>query len=187
MGNTANESNYSIALQFAMMELCGKKWDGTAGLFTTDEYIADALKKAIEKIRTRIEEIAATDDKLRISCQSQITCLQSEIKKYSGGKGNLLDIAAHLITLIAFLIGFDYWRGIPNRSIIYYQTKEQRERDDNFFYKNSPPPEDKTVFYQLVEIASMLHKKSYSILDISRIMKRPTDQVRHFLKHSDKD
>jgi hypothetical protein len=188
MNHEINESKYSIALQDAMMELLGERWDGTAGLFTTNRYTGSVLKKAVKKIQIRLEEITATDDRLSNSCLSQIKCLESEIKKFSQNKDNLkdnlLDITAHLLTLIALLIGYDYCKGIPNRCVIYYQTKEQQEIDNRFLRKNNPPLEDESKYYQLVEIATILQKKGYSIIHIADIMNRRKEIVRHWLNNS---
>lgn len=184
MRRCTNKPNYCQSLQFAMMELYGKNWDGTAGLFTTNRFTANALKKAVRKIRNRLEQIITTDDRLRMRVADQIAALEANLKTFSNGHSNLLEITAELLTLIALLIGFDYYKGIPNRYLIYYQTKEQQETDNRFLEKNSPALDENSEYGERVKIASMLQRKGYAIIHIAKIMNRPKEHVRHWLRNA---
>lgn len=180
------DPNYSLPLQFAMMDLVGKKWDGTAGYFTDNRVVARALKEAIRKIRARLDQILTTDDRLRMLCFDQTDALESEIKSFSHGQDNLLEVVAHLLSLVAFLIGFDYHKGVPNRQVIYYQTKDQQEIDNRALLRSSPTLDEKSEYYQLVEIATLLRDRQFPLVHIAKIMNRPRADVKHWLNQSER-
>lgn len=185
----SNQYHYSLALEYALLEFFGhnSKWHGRAGGFQNVKYVREALLATTTKIRKRIEEIITVDDRLLTTTCLTIDAIASEAKALSYERNSLLEIVAHLLHLVAYLLGYDWLKGKPNRHVIYYQTADQEWIDDTarhpdimqFTSRNRET--DKRY-----EIVNALFDDKFRIAEIARIMRLPESLVRDMLIYAGK-
>ena len=185
----SNPYHYSLALEYALLEFYGhkSKWHGRAGSFQNVKYVREALLATVIKIRKRVAEIITVDDRLLTTTNVTIDAIEIEAKALSNERNSLLEIVAHLLHLIAYLLGYDWLKGKPNRHVIYYQTADQKWIDDTAQHPDtmhfaSRNKEDVKRY----EIVNTLFEDEFRVAEIARIMRLPVSLVRDMLIHSGK-
>jgi hypothetical protein len=181
--------HYSLDLELALRELFGSEseWSHSAGSFSDVAEFRNALLKASKKIRKRLSEIVTRDDRLLLTTSLALDAIEREAKQSSEDGANNVEIIAHLIHLVAYLIGYDWLRGQSNRHIIYFQTSDQEWIDDSLRHT-----EVKTYSSQLkeqnkrAEIAALLYDENYRVAQIARIMLISESQVKNLLVQTGK-
>ncbi len=181
-----NKFHYSSQLESAMRQLFGLrgKWGKSAEYFSEPKYIREALKDAIAKIRKLLDNIITADDQLLLITNSTLDTLEREIKKLEFDSNNELEIIAHLLSLVADLLGLNGFDGKVNRHVIYYQTLEQIQIDDAKRHKGDydfGKPEYPKFLRKREEIMIMLHEQGLSVEKIAIIMKLSSNNVRDVL------
>jgi hypothetical protein len=79
-------------------------------------------------------------------------------------------------------LGFDWYRGKPNRQVIYYQTSEQELLDDRERHLGEISfRASKNEFQRRVEIAALLHGQGYRVAQIGRIMRLSEPTIKDLL------
>ena len=119
---------YSMTFELAMREILGDEAYHSAGSVTNPSSIKKICKKALNKIKQRIDNIATMDERLRAMLFSEIHYLEEEISKIDK-ENNDWEIISILFHIIARLLGYDWISGKICREVIYYQTKDQAYRD----------------------------------------------------------
>lgn len=179
--------HYSMELEMALLDLFGEKskWAGLAGGFSNVALVREGLKSAIDRIRNRIEQIVTTDDRLLLTTSSCLDSLEREIKGLKEDSNNELEIIAHMLNLVAHLLGYDWLMGEPNRHIIYYQTTEQEELDDRKRHSGEGPV-GKLEFEKRLEIITNLYDQKMRVSQIARIMRLSEPMVKNILVRAGK-
>jgi len=175
--------HYCMDLVVALQNLFGfgKKWDNMAAAFENDKNVREALYDAIGKIQKRLDDILTADDRLRLTTSLTLDRLKKEIHDFSDGSNNELEIIAQFLLLVTYLLGFDWFRGEPNREVIYYQTAEQEAFDDAQRHPNDFYPEGKLEFQKRLEIACSLYDQKLRIVQIARIMRLSQPLIKDIL------
>jgi len=176
-------------MEYSLREFFGyqSKWDGTAGGFGSAKYVREALLAIVKRIRKRLEEVITTDDRLLITTHMTLDALENSAKALQDNQWSLLEIVAHLLHLIAYLLGYDWLEGKPNRHIIYYQTADQTWNDDV-----AQHPETRQFKAQnkedikRYEIVNTLFDEKFRIAEIARVMKLSEPLVKDMLISSGK-
>jgi len=115
---------YSMNFELAMREILGDKAYHSADSAGNPTSIKKICKKALNKIKERIDNIVTMDERLRAMLFSEISYLEKEISKIDK-ESNDWEIISILFHIIARLLGYDWISGKVCREIIYYQTKDQ--------------------------------------------------------------
>ena len=172
-----NPYYYSLTLEHALLELFGfnSKWYGKAGSFQNSKNVREAILAATLRIRKRVNEIITMDNRLLTTTDVTIDAIERSAKALSNDQNNLLNIVGHLLHFIAYLLGYDWLKGNPNRHVIYYQTVDQEWVDDVSKYPDtvsfaSRNKEDNKRY----EIVNTLFDDGFRAAEISRIMKLPS-------------
>jgi hypothetical protein len=176
--------HYSLELEYALAAFFGhdSKWYGTAGGFHRPARVRSALLAATSKIRARLEDIITADDRLLLTTCLALDAIEREAKELREGSNNQLEIIAHLLHLVANLLGYDWQAGKPNRHLVYFQTADQEWIDDTARY----PDTVYRSFTQLesqkrLEIASSLYDQNLRVAQIARIMRLSEPRVKDLL------
>lgn len=116
-----------------------------------------------------------------------IDAIENEAKALSKERNSLLEIIAHLLHLIEYLLGYDWLKDKPNQHVIYYQTADQEWIDDtaqhpDTMHFESRNKEDEKGY----EIVNNLFDDEFRIAEIARIMRLPESLVKDMLIHSGK-
>jgi len=119
---------YSMKFELAMREILGDKAYHSADSAGNPASIKKICKKALNKIKERIDNIVTIDERLRAMLFLEISYLEKEISKIDK-ENNDWEIISILFHIIARLLGYDWVSGRICREVIYYQTKDQVYRD----------------------------------------------------------
>jgi len=121
---------YNLTFEYAMQDLLGRKrYDGMAGGFRDPDFCKECMLKAIRRIRKRLSEIATMDERLREVTGIILDRLVRNVKETSRDINDDWIIIAHLLDLIAHLLGYDWLDGKIHRHVVYYQDKRQEQLD----------------------------------------------------------
>jgi hypothetical protein len=176
--------HYSLDLEYTLLELFGKnsKWDGCAGAFQDVAIVRQAILAATFKIRSRIVDIVTADDRLLLITSLALDGIEREAQELRGDGGSLLEITAHLLALVAYLLGYDWQMGKPNRMVIYCQTSDQQWIDDtNYHPEAKNPSHSRAEFDKRLELVCMLNAQKLRIPQIARIMNLSETNVKNLL------
>ena len=169
-----------------MRQLAGPRsgWYQTAGCFDHPEFIRRALRKAVAKVKKHLDNVLTADDSLLLIANSTLDRLEGEIENLQRDSYSELEIIAHLLSLIADLLGLDGFEGKSNRQVIYYQTLEQIQNDDAKRHRGDYAfgmPEYPKFLEKRAEIIAMLFRQDLPIAQIAIIMKLSDRSVRDAL------
>jgi hypothetical protein len=185
--NVSNPYHYSLSLELALLEFFGynSKWHGAAGGFENVSYVRKAILSATKKIRNRGTEIVTVDERLLTTINTTLDAIEGSTKVLSNKQDRLLDIVGHLLHLVAYLLGYDWVKGKPNREVVYFQTASQKWVDDlsqcpETIQSASRNKEDNKRF----ELVNALYEEKFRIPEIARIMRLSEPLVRDMLIHS---
>ena len=181
--------HYSLELEYALADFFGhdSKWYGTAGAFHNPARVREALLAATSKIRARLEEIITADDRLLLITSVALDAIEREAKQLRADSNNQLEIIAHLLHLVAHLLGYDWQAGKPNRHIVYFQTADQEWIDDTARYPDTMRPSATQLESQKrLEIASIPYDQNLRIAQIARIMRLSESMVKDLLVRAGK-
>ena len=175
--------HYCLDLESALTQLCGISAERSfsAGLFHDPAQVKRALRTAIKKIRSRLNQITTVDERLRLTTSIALERLEDETRKLSRTSDNELEIIAHLIELIALLLGFDWEMGKPNREVVYFQTFEQQRIDD---IKRHPDGPNLTGIFRLKkqrELICGMYQEGLRVAQISDVMTLSESMVKDTL------
>jgi hypothetical protein len=185
----SNPYHYSLQLELALAEFFGyeSKWNGSAHSFENVRYVRKALLAVVTKIKKRIAEIITVDDRLLTATNVTVDAIEGEAKILSNEQNSLLEIVAFLLHLVAYLLGYDWLRGKPNRHVIYYQTADQELIDDKAQHPDAMNLASKNKEdYKRYEIVNELYEEKFRVAEIARIMKLTEPMIRDMLKDAGK-
>jgi len=120
---------YNHEFEWALCNLMGLKYVNTAGAFSDVKYCKDMLRRAIRRIRKRLNEVITNDERLLMTTSMVLDRLDEIIKGTSEQVNNDWYIIANLLNLVSRLLGYDWEDGKVYRHIIYYQDKKQEIAD----------------------------------------------------------
>jgi len=172
--------HYCLELERSLKQLfgTGPKWDGMAGAFQDVAMVREGLLAAANRVQRRLDDILTADDRLRLTTSIEIEALKKEVRKLREGSNNELEVIAHLLSLVGYLLGFDWYLGIPNREVVYFQTAKQQALDDA---KRHPKESYPLEFEKRVDIARSLYDEGLRMAQIARIMKLSVYVIKGFL------
>jgi len=121
---------HNLILEYVMQDLFGRKhYGGMAGAFADPAYCKECMQRAVKRIRKRLDEILTMDERLRQITGIILGRLENHAKEISKEVNNDWDIIAHLLDLIAHLLGYDWLDGRVHRHVLFYQDKTQEQVD----------------------------------------------------------
>lgn len=195
MENNLNEKQrrfkYSKAFEFAMREILGDKAYHSADSAGNPASIKKICKKALDKIKERIDNIVTMDERLRAMLFSEISDLEKEISKINK-ENNDWEIISILFHIIARLLGYDWVSGKVCRDVVYYRTREQEYRDflnDNVSSEvrrkkyETLWKESEDVYIQRYKEILRLKEEGFHSNQIARIMNITEYAVNQLLKN----
>lgn len=179
----------SMELEWTLLEFFGhnSSWYGTAGSFNDPKRVREALLASTSRIRARLGEIITMDERLLLITSSALDEIEGEARKLRTNSNNQLEIIAHLLNLIAYLLGYDRQSGKPNRHVVYFQTADQERIDD--ITRNPGVPHFSSAQFELEkrrEIVCMLYDQQIRVAQIARIMRSSEPMIRDLLMHAGK-
>jgi len=180
MARHAERFHYCLELEHSLNELfgAGRRWDGAAGAFQDAAMVRKGLLAAANRVQRRLDDILTADDRLRLTTSIEIEALKKEVRQLREGSNNELEVIAHLLSLVGYLLGFDWYLGNPNREVVYFQTAEQQALDDAKRHPKEPYPLE---FEKRVEIAGSLYDEGLRMVQIARIMRLSEYVIKGFL------
>lgn len=119
----------SMFFEFAMQDLLGPKYYGSAGGFSDPTFCKECMIRAVKRIRNRLDQILTVDERLRHSTGIILDRLESNVKETSEKVNNDWEIIADLLDLIAHLLGYDWLDGEIHRHVIFFQDRTQEQFD----------------------------------------------------------
>jgi hypothetical protein len=173
----------SMTLESALMNLLGKKYYGSAGVFSDPQICKKFLLRAIRRIRKRLNEIVTTDERLLFITNITLDSLEHNVKTTSEKKNDDWFIIADFLYLVSLLLGYDYQDGKVHRHIIFYQNRMQET--ENYIKKvgrafwDEFPKGDLRIKY---EIVYLLKKRKLPNNQIARILTISDKLVAKILK-----
>lgn len=178
--------HYCLPLRFPLLELFGSdsKWENSAGGFGNPRCVREALLAAAKKLRARTQQVITADDRLLLITSLALDQLETEAKQLTQTSNNQLEIIAALLTLVAGLLGFDWFLGKPNRHVIYYQTLEQQQLDDRRGHPDHAGNAAITEFWKRVEVVARLHDEGFRPPQIARTLLMSEHLVKQLLVRS---
>ena len=185
----SNQYHSSLPLELAMLEFFGyeSKWNGNYRGFVNVKYVSEALLAIVIKIRKRVTEIVTDDDRLLITTNKYIDLIDKEADALSNDHNGLLEIIAYLLHFIAILLGYDWFKGKPNRQVIYYQTATKKLIDDNKLHSDSINVDSRNKENnKQYEIVNDLYDEEFRVAEIARIMNISESLVKEMLIYSGK-
>ena len=193
--NNLNEKQqrfkYSMAFEFAMREILGDKAYHSAASAGNPVSIKKICKKALDKIKERIDNIVTMDERLRAMLFSEISNLEKEISKINK-ENNDWEIISILFRIVARLLGYDWVSGKVCREVVYYRTREQEYRDflnDNVSSEirrkkyETLWKESEDVYIQRYKEILRLKEEGFHSNQIARIMNITEYAVNQLLKN----
>jgi len=182
---------YSMNFEFAMREILGDKAYHSAASASNPMCIKKICKKALNKIKERIDNIVTMDERLRATLFLEISDLEKEISKIDK-ENNDWEIISILFRIIAKLLGYDWLSGKVCREVIYYQTKDQMYHD--YIHDYTAAENRRKKYDTLGEESDEIYLKRYKEVirlkeegfhpnQIARIMNTSEYAVKQMLKH----
>ncbi len=177
---------YNMDFEFALCHLLGDKYYGTAGAFSDVETSKAYLRRAIKRIRKRLNEINTMDERLLVTTSIALTNLDENVKLTSEKVNNDWSIISNLLKLVALLIGYDWHDGKIHRHIFYHQDRQQEIEDhknqigDSAFWDEYRG--DTRIRYEMVYL---LNERKLPKYQIARVLNISTYRVTKILKHID--
>lgn len=175
--------HYCMALERAMCELFGGKsrWYNSAGSYQEPKHVREALLAATTHIRKRLEDIITIDARLEASVAATLDGLEAEIRKI-GKQQNQIEITAHLLRLVAYLIGYGRLAGKPIRQVVFFQTADQARYEDQLMRKENPLEAHAFEVAKRREVVRLLHGQGLRVTQIARVMKIAEHLVKDYLQ-----
>lgn len=115
----------NMDFEHALSNLLGKRYYGCAGAFSSPKISKEFLRRAIRRIRRRLNEIITTDERLILTTSITLDRLERRVKTTSEKVNNDWFIIANLLNLVSLLLGYDWVDGDVHRHVIFYQDKQQ--------------------------------------------------------------
>jgi len=132
MNEKSERFKYNMDFEHAMRNLLGQRYYGSAGAFRSPKISKEFLRRAIRRIRRRLNVIITTDERLILTTSITLDRLERNVKAMSAKVNNDWFIIANLLNLVALLLGYDWIDGDVHRHVFFYQDKEQEIND---YYK----------------------------------------------------
>ena len=129
MNERAERFKYNMDLENALRNLLGQRYYGCAGAFSDVQICKKLLRRAIRRIRRRLNEIITTDERLLLTTSITLDRLERNIKSTSEKTNNDWFIIANFLDLVSSLLGYDWRDGKVHRQVIFYQYKQQEIED----------------------------------------------------------
>lgn len=170
---------YSQALEDALCEFYGSRsiWADSAGRFGQPQHVRSALKASNRRIRQHIRKTVTADARLLETTGSCLNQIERAISRL-GESGGMVDMLGHVLRLVALLLGFDWKEGRTNRSVVYFQDRNQQFRDDAKLNRQRTSGDayerEQTAWGDLV---ALLHGKGFRIGEIAGIMNCSNQRV----------
>ena len=121
---------HNLIFEYVMQDLFGRKYyEGMAGAFRDPTYCQECMLRAVKRIRKRLDDIVAMDERLRQMTGIILDGIERDAKEMSEEVNNDWYIIAHLLNLIAHLLGYDWLDGRVHRHVFFYQDKAQEQQD----------------------------------------------------------
>lgn len=170
-------------LELAMCQMFGfeSRWYHSAGWYSNPANVRDAMLAVTKRIRARLDDILTIDARLADVTSSILDDLEAEARNI-GKYHNQLEIIAHLLTLIAYLLGYARMTGKPLRQVVYFQTPEQARLEEHLAQVENPWEARSLEMAKRREVAQMLHAQGLRQAQIARILKEPEHRVREYLR-----
>ena len=193
---------YNMDFEHAMRNLLGKRYYGSAGVFADSKICKQFLRRAIKRIKRRLNEIIVSDERLMLTTSITLDRLEGYVRETSEKVNNDWFIISNLLNLVALILGYDWVDGEVHRHVFFHQNRAQEIEDyqkkvGGAFWDEFPWGDWRIRF----EMVSLLKERglprnqigrvlglSYRL--VTKILKRiedyETNTGNRFLEHSDK-
>lgn len=183
MNEKGERFKYNMDFEDALRNLLGEKYYGYAGVFRNARVCKKCLRRAIRRIRRRLNEIVTTDERLVLTTSITLGRLESNVKATSEKNNNDWFIIANLLELVSLLLGYDWGDGKVHRHVIFYQDKQQEVEDYKYkvgraFWDEFPWGDWRIRF----EIIYLLKERRLSNDQIARVLGLSNKLVAKILK-----
>jgi hypothetical protein len=174
---------YCLQLEYALADFYGHDgpWHQSAGSFNNPTRVRAALRGAAKAIRKRLDSIITADDRLNLLVDSQLASIERSTNRIKKGGSGLLEVLAGFISLNAALLGYDWKKGVPNREVVYFQTKAQQSIDDLHRHPQTAYPVGKMEHEMRTAIVQELYAKGVRVSQIARAINQPESRVKDIL------
>ena len=175
--------HYSLELEYALLTLFGERsrWDNMAAAFQNPKFVREALLASVRRLRSRTRQLITSDDRLLLTTSIALDSLEAEAKRLTSASNNQLEIIAALLSLVVYLLGYDWLSGSPNRQVVFFQTLEQQILDDQHRHSATSPGSIMTEFQKRLEAVTRLHDEGFRPPQIARILLMSEQLIKQLL------
>lgn len=173
---------YNMVFEMAMLNLLGGHYYHCAELFREVDYSKKYLRRAIKKLKKRVNELITHDERLLTQCESILSSIDDLAKETSEDVNNDWEIIGNLILIVSKLVGYDWVDGKIYHHAFFYQDLSQEF--DSEGHKRGL----KNVYQELIEsrkyqykIVNSLNEKGLSMIQIGMILNISRNRVKKII------